>query len=216
MAFSFDNIPMKTKVISILVIFLLILPGIMMPVLNQSNQQVLGASDSTLENGFGAVSSQNSGFKFPEINLPEASLQAFAPTLPNFNLGNNQPQVIQIQPSDNQSIQASTPTLIVNVNNNTVDDIRQRILEQQSPTTVQIQTGKITWEDGLGDNILSDKFPIGSKVSLKVGNKTQILVVTENRILPVNTLVIISKDKFTALFADAQKTKEVDATGEKV
>lgn len=206
---------MKTKVISILVIFLLVLPGIFMPVLSQPNQQVLGASDVALENGFGSTSSVNSGFKFPEIKLPETNLQAFAPTLPNFNLGNSTTQQLQIQPNDNVSYQASAPTVIVNVNNN-IDDIRQRILEQQNPATMQIQTGKITWEDGLGESVLSDKFPVGSKVNLKVGTKTQLLTITENRILPVNTLVIVNKEKFTNLFADAQKTKEVDATGEKV
>jgi hypothetical protein len=207
MPFSFDEIPMKTKIISVLVIFLLILPGIVMPNLKRAEPEVAGINN-TNESESESKSDTNI-FKFPEVKLPDANLQAFAPTLPNFNQNNNQPQTVLI------ANQASAPTLVVNVNNN-VDDIRQRILDQQNPTIAQIQTGKVAWESGLGDSVLSDKFPVGSKVNIKVGDKNQIFTITDNRILPVNTIMIISKEKFTTTFADPEKTKEVDATGEKV
>jgi hypothetical protein len=207
MPFSFDEIPMKTKIISILVIFLLILPGIVMPNLRRAEPAVAGINN-TNESESESKSDTNI-FKFPEVKLPDTNLQAFAPTLPNFNQNNNQPQTVLI------ANQASAPTLVVNVNNN-VDDIRQRILDQQNPTVTQIQTGKVAWESGLNDSVLSDKFPVGSNVNIKVGDKNQVFTVTDNRILPVNTLMIVSKEKFAGTFADPEKTKEVDATGEKV
>jgi hypothetical protein len=211
MSFSFDDIPMKTKIVSILVLFLLVLPGIVMPVLNHPEKEVAGVSDSPLIDGLN-TSSQSDSFKFPEIKFPETNIQAFAPTLPNFNSDNNS-KIIESQPIANQ---ATLPEIVVKVDNNFGDNIRQRIQDQQSPVTVQVQTGKISWEAGLGEDIFSDKFPIGSKVAFKVGSKTQNLIITDNRILPVNTLVIISKEKFANLFADPEKQKEVDATGEKL
>jgi hypothetical protein len=209
------NIPMQTKVISILVLFLLILPGIVMPVLSNPDKQVAGVSDSPLEDGLNASSqpTQNNSFKFPEIKLPETNFQAFAPTLPNFNSGNNSTKVIESQPIANQ---ATLPEIVVRIDNNFGDDLRQRIQNQQGSVTPQVQTGKIVWEAGLGDDVFSDKFPIGSKVNFKFGDKSQNLIITDNRILPMNTLVIISKEKFFNLFADPEKQKEVDATGEKL
>lgn len=201
---------MKTKIISVLVLFLLILPGIVMPTLRRPEPEVAGINNTTsLEDGLKPITTD---FKFPEIKFPEANLQAFAPTLPSFGSNNNignSPQPVLI------ANQASAATLIVNVNNG-VDDIRQRILEQQNPSTVQIQTGKITWENGLGESILSDKFIIGSNVNIKFGDKAQSLIISDNRILPVNTIAVISKEKFAVLFADPEKIKEVDATAEKV
>jgi hypothetical protein len=210
MTYDFDNVNLKTKAISILVLFLLILPGIAMPVLNRP--EVAGAKDSPLTEGLNPETVLDNGFKFPEIKIPEANLQAFAPTLPNFNTNNNS-NAIESQPIANQ---ATLPDIVVRVDNNFGNDIRQRIQEQQGPTTVQVQSGKISWEAGLGEDVFSDKFPIGSKVSFKFGEKTQNLIITDNRILPINTIVIISKEKFANLFADPEKQKEVDATGEKV
>jgi hypothetical protein len=214
MAFSFDDVPMKTKIVSILVLFLLILPGIVMPVLSNPDKQVAGVSDSPLEDGLNASnqSAQNNGFKFPEIKLPETNFQAFTPTLPNFNPNNNS-NTIESQPVANQ---ATLPEITVRVDNNFGNDIRQRIQDQQGPTTVQVQAGKISWEAGLGEDVFSDKFPIGSKVNFKFGEKNQNLIITDNRILPVNTLVIVSKEKFANLFADPEKQKEIDVTGQKL
>jgi hypothetical protein len=215
MTYSFDNVNLRTKTFSILVLFLLILPGIVMPVLNRPEKEVAGVSDSPLIDGLNSSSSlasQNNGFKFPEIKFPDTNIQAFAPTLPNFN-SSISPKVIESQPVANQ---ATLPDIVVRVDNNFGNDIRQRIQDQQGPATVQVQTGKIVWEAGLGEDIFSDKFPVGSKVNFKVGNKSQNLIITDNRILPVNTLMIISKEKFANLFADPEKQKEVDATGEKL
>lgn len=216
MTYSFNNVNLRTKTISILVLFLLILPGIVMPVLNRPEKEVAGASDSPLIDGLNPSSiqpSSDNGFKLPEIKFPEGNLQAFAPTLPNFSSNSNNSNIIESQPVANQAV---LPDIVVRVDNNFGNDIRQRIQDQQGPATVQVQTGKISWEAGLGEDVFSDKFPIGSKVSFKFGDKTQNLIITDNRILPVNTLVIISKEKFNNLFADPEKQKEVDATGEKV
>jgi hypothetical protein len=212
MTFSFDDISTKTKAVSVLILFFLILPGIVMPVLNRP--EVAGVSDSPLEDGLNATSqtTQNNGFKFPEIKLPETNFQAFPPTLPNFNTDNN-PKIIESQPIANQ---ATLPDIVVRVDNNFGNDIRQRIQDQSGTAKVRVQSGKIVWEAGLGEDIFSDKFPIGSKVNFKFGDRSQNLIITDNRILPVNTLIIISKEKFADLFADTEKQKEVDATGEKL
>jgi hypothetical protein len=215
MNFSFDSVPMKTKIISILVLFLLILPGIVMPTLNNnSGKEVAGASDSPLEDGLNSSTkiSQDNGFKFPDFKFPETNFQAFAPTLPNFNSDKNN-KVIESQPIPNQAV---LPEIVVRVDNNFGNDIRQRIQEQQDSSSNPIQQGKITWETGLGDDVFSDKFPIGSKVNFKFGDKSQNFIISDNRILPINTLLIISKEKFANLITNPEKQKEVDATGEKL
>ena len=199
-----DKTENQTKVLSLAVLVLLVLPAIVMPNLNSHEEKVLGVTDSIIEREkldslpVKKTDAFNIGNPFENAKLPSVELPNIS--LPQYDIKPKLPQINLNEPVNN-IIKTGTDTFL-----------SMPKVELTPNGTIKQDTiaGKIRLDDTLAKNdAITDKYEIGDKLKVTYNGTTVDVVVTAKRVLPIETLIIVDRFKYAELTKD-EKTIVVD------
>ena len=199
-----DQTENQTKVLSLAILILLILPAVVMPNLNNHEQKVLGVTDSVIAREeldslpVKKADTFNTGNPFENIKLPSVELPNIS--LPQYHLKPKLPQINLSEPVTN----------IVKTNTDAFLSMPKVELTSSGAIKQDTVAGKIRLDDSLSKNdVVSDKYEIGDKLKATYNGTTVDVVITGKRVLPLDTLIVIDRFKYAELTKD-EKTVVVD------
>lgn len=210
----------KTKVITIVIASILILPAILNP--NRDGGEVLGVSEDSkgVVNELIPSGEANSEVAVvEESNTQNASVQTATPAAPN---STSQPVVnqeeqksfwerVNIFKRDAQDEVAARSNARIKDISSGIRDINNTQIQTTDNDVPKQKIGKIKWEAGTTTNVVSGTYPVGSGVRINYNNSSTELVVNTSRILSPGTLLVVDPQTFIALGGDPEKESVISA-----
>jgi hypothetical protein len=195
----------KTKVVTLIIASILILPAIFNT--RQEKGEVLGVSEDTTT----AIPVDSGDNPTPPVPTQQATtsspLPAASPTQnetvekpkekTGFKLRNpfggifdDSNEVVE----EAQSKQVRIKNISSGIRDTNNDDSNQSAIQTPSP-----KSGKVKWEAGTKASVTSDKFPVGSGIKVFYGDNAVDLVVNKSRVLVPGTVLVVDQDTFVQL-----------------
>lgn len=176
---------LRTKVFSLLLLALLIVPAILIsPV--RDNSAVLGVSEN-LE-----MQPQIGG---QIINNPAPNSQK-PKSAENFDLNN-------LFATDS----AKAKTAKIGEIGSGAQEIRN--VDKDEAKSI---TGKVIWDENARTGIATDKFPLGSSIKVNYNKKDVFLVVGDTRVLASDTVLVVNREAFVKLGGNPDKENKITVT----
>ncbi len=196
----------KTKVVTIVIAAILILPAILNP--KRDGGEVLGVSDN------GTIVEE----LVPE-SLPQEEVEVAASNTSPEVVANTPATIVpQATPENEESFWSRVNIFKRSEKEENKSQVKARIKDISSGIrdvkTVETSTlnsvpkqkiGKIRWEAGTTTNIVSGVYPVGSGVQINYNNNSSELVVNTSRILSPGTLLVVDPATFISLGGDPER-----------
>jgi hypothetical protein len=171
----------RTKIYSLIIFLVIILPGVIMPTFTQPVNEIYIPSIGATE-------------KTANFNLPNVDLSFMTPK-----------ETYSIKPPQIYQTQIDSTLLAENTLNNIKKPIEQI---QKSKTNFE---GKISWDDTLSEGIATDRFMIDSNVKITFNGNPTTKRITQRRILSDDNILLVDKKTFAELGGDPTKDKTIIA-----
>jgi hypothetical protein len=185
----------KTKIFSLAILAVLIVPIFLNP---PKNGNVLGVSEVR----------QNSNTQTVSDNL--SNTQSIIGS--GFSFGNlfntNTPTQGEVAPE-------TTPQDTASDVQYKLKDISSGIRDTKKRTDQLLKKelrGKIVWDANISSPVSSDKYPLGTGITVSYNNKATNLVVSNVAILAPDTLLKVDQKTFTQLGGDLEKEQDLQVT----
>jgi hypothetical protein len=207
----------KYKIFSGLIIFVIVIPGIIMPTLKQPDK---------IDNiGIGGFPQLPDTPKFGNINFPElpqlkapnltSNLQITETVKNNIKFGNfGQTEEIPLTKPSKMLLPED-----INTNSNlfTIDQLKvKKDIQALQLSPVNGTKGIIYVENSDLKELVSDKFPVDTNVKITYKNKSMVLKVGSKRLLSSSTLGIVNRQVFKDLGVDPLQVTELEVMMEQV
>lgn len=92
----------------------------------------------------------------------------------------------------------------------TQDDLNRQFQTRKIQPDVTPATGKIQMQNTDKFKVVSDKFPVGTSVNVKVGNKSIDLIVDNWRFLDSSVILLVNSQIFQTLGGDVNKATDIE------
>jgi len=73
-------------------------------------------------------------------------------------------------------------------------------------------TGKVIWDENARTGIATDKFPLGSSIKVNYNKKDVFLVVGDTRVLASDTVLVVNREAFVKLGGNPDKENKITVT----
>jgi hypothetical protein len=185
----------KTKIFSLAILAVLIVPIFLNP---PKNGNVLGVSEVR----------QNSNTQTVSDNL--SNTQSIIGS--GFSFGN---LFNTNTPTQGEVVSETTPQDTASDVQYKLKDISSGIRDTKKRTDQLLKKelrGKIVWDANISSPVSSDKYPLGTGITVSHNNKSTNLVVSNVAILAPDTLLKVDQKTFTQLGGDLEKEQDLQVT----
>jgi hypothetical protein len=184
----------KTKLISILIFIIIIIPAFSLPPRDKTYIEV---AQQSIEN-------------IPSIELPSinTNYNNLIPKLPAINFGLPDTSYIQEQMTPKASPLFDNITNTVATGNQIITDI-DKVKDSFKVKEKIKYEGKVSWADNLKNNVYSDKFNANSSIKITSAGKSYIKNIDEKTIMQDDNLLLVSRSVFTEIGGDSKTQKSI-------
>lgn len=176
----------KTRLFSVILLGILVLPVFFNP---PQSGNVLGVNETKSSDNLSDVDN-GEGFSIGSV----------------FNSNNTQTNQ-EIQKNSGAQTNTQSPEYKLKDISSGIRDIKKK--NSNEPKTL---TGRVVWDTNNKSSVTSDKFPLGSGVKVKYGDKESDAVIGDTRILAPDVLLSVDQKTFTLIGGDLEKQTSIDVT----
>lgn len=174
----------KTKIYSLILFIILVLPGLIMPTIKQPITELPSLPSFGSDKNQFAV--PDLSFLTPKENIATPKLSA---NLFEAKIGMNTPEQVKT-------------TLGIKSDFN---KLSENIIQKNKLAF----EGKISWDDTLSNSVASDKFGVGSNIKISYKDKTTLKIIAKQRILGEDNILLVDKETFVELGGDPKTQKSI-------
>lgn len=202
----------KTKIITVIIASVLVLPAIFNP--QRDGGEVLGVSETIETPSSIPVNDGSQGNETPEVVVAPEPVRVEEPAARE-GIGITNPFAGWFQSREEEPPRAVNPPVQEGVR---IRDISSGIRDvegiEASPNSQpgSSRVGKVLWEESPTISVTSDVFAVGSGVQVITPNGSMNLVVNKSRVLVPGTLLVVDQQTFAQLGGDpsTQQALEVE------
>lgn len=197
----------KTKVITVIIASILILPAIFNP--RRDGGEVLGVSETTAPSVVSVEVPATEESPDPVVDDPVVVVQELEPTRDEPRFGITNPFAGWFQEGGRAaqapvSSQSSSQGVQIRNIGSGIRDVEEINSDRNTPPPGASQVGRVVWEQSPTVRVMSDVFPVGSGVEVIAGDRSLDLVINKSRVLVPGTLLVVDQETFIQLGGDPE------------